>query len=356
MHGGLGSGRGRFGKEQAGAGVVAAMDDLQRPVDEMAAAGAPSFLGSGPLLAPGSGGDLLAVRGHAPLEALHRLVSQDVRALAPGESALALVLAPKGQVRGIMAVFPRTEDVLLLAPAGAGMGLAGELNRYLVLSRCRAEVLDTAAAVTILGERWAALAGAGAAEDLEGAGAGLVVDGQGEQEVWWLGRTLLGLSGAVAVAPREPGAQRLASLTARVPRVAGEVVELERIRRGWPTWGREITGTTLPPEVGLDRHAVSFTKGCYVGQETMARIDAYGHVNRALAGVIQEEGPGDLPDLPLGLAAVAGDRVRGQLTSAAVHPDHGVVGLALVRREFAQDGAVLHGGGRRFRVAAHPLW
>jgi folate-binding Fe-S cluster repair protein YgfZ len=96
------------------------MDDLHRSGGEMMGAAVLSLAGSGPLLAPGSGGDLLAVRGHTPVDALQRVVSQDLRTIPPGGAAFALVLAPKGQVRGVMVVFPRTEDVLLLAPPGGG--------------------------------------------------------------------------------------------------------------------------------------------------------------------------------------------------------------------------------------------
>lgn len=301
-----------------------------------------------PVLWEGPGGEVLVVRGEAPVEALHRVVSQDLRPLSVGDSRLALLLAPKGQVRGVMAVFPRREDVLLLAPEGAGEELAAALNRYLLLSRCRVEPVTPAAQFALFGAGWRRLAG--------NSGMDLVVEGSGDEEVWWLGRHVSGLPGAVAVAPGQGGARRLAALAAGLPPVAAEDVELARVNRGLPAWGKEITEATLPPEVGLEREAVSSSKGCYVGQEVMARIEAYGHVNRTLVGVVQNHGPEGVPALPLDLAPSGGDRSRGQLTSAVRHPDHGVVGLALVRREVAAPGTELSGSGRRFRVAALPLW
>ncbi len=98
-----------------------------------------------------------------------------------------------------------------------------------------------------------------------------------------------------------------------------EELEILRIERGIPAWGRELTPETLPHEAGLDRTAVDFHKGCYVGQEVVSRLESVGHANRLLHGFT-----GDFPARP-GLTVITQDgRTAGTLTSATQH-----FGLAL---------------------------
>jgi folate-binding protein YgfZ len=127
-------------------------------------------------------------------------------------------------------------------------------------------------------------------------------------------------------------------------------LELARIMGGMPAWGAELTDSVLPPEVGLDRTAVSGRKGCYIGQETMARIATYGHVNRILVAVREDAATAGRPVLPLALVSPSDGAAKGELTSWALHPALGGVGLAIVRRQAAEVDSVLQGGGRRLRV------
>ena len=138
--------------------------------------------------------------------------------------------------------------------------------------------------------------------------------------------------------------------------VSEEAVELARMRVGWPAWGAELTETVLPPEVGIDEESVSYSKGCYVGQETLARMRTYGHPTRGLAGLRQVSGSEEGPPLPLPLVAVGEEKARGSLTSWGWHPTLGGVGLALVRRDLMQPGTRLAGDGREFEVTPFPLW
>jgi folate-binding protein YgfZ len=295
---------------------------------------------------------LVRVAGNGHREALQRVLSQDVVDLPPGEGRLALLLAPKGQFRAIMAVFAGTEQSYLLAPAGRGAELSRALSTYLLLSRCNAELVPAAGAVAVLGLRWREIvAAAGCATLAEG---GWVAT----PGVLWFGRTLLGVPGAVAVA-QDPGglaALRDALGTAGAEPVSEGAVELARIRVGWPAWGAELTETVLPPEVGIEEETISYSKGCYVGQETIARMRTYGHPNRGLVGLRQLTGSAEKPALPVPLTAVGEERTRGSLTSWGLHPKHGGVGLALVRREMTEPGTRLAAGGREFEVRRPPLW
>ena len=245
-----------------------------------------------------------------------------------------------------MAVFGGAGETQLLAPPGRAAEVAGALSKFLMLSRCTAQA-DASAGVAVVGAAWLDAAAAGAADPAAVAGG----DADSGREALWFGRTMLGVAGATAVGPAW-GALHAAGGR----EVSREAIELLRIRHGVPAWGNELTGTTLPPEVGIEGEAISSTKGCYVGQETMARMATYGHPTRSLAGLRQVGGPLEPPELPLPLTAAGEDRPRASLTSWGLHPQHGGVGLALVRRELAVPGTHLASPGRVFEVASFPLW
>jgi folate-binding protein YgfZ len=118
--------------------------------------------------------------------------------------------------------------------------------------------------------------------------------------------------------------------------VPDETVECLRIAQGVPAWGSELSEDVLPPEVGLDRDAISYTKGCYVGQEVISRIKSIGHVNRQLVGVQLVEGP----SFSVGDEIVnAAGKAIGRLTSVCFQADkQRWIGLSLVRRDLAEPG------------------
>ena len=303
---------------------------------------------------PLAGGCLVRVSGSGHREALQRVLSQDVLAIPEGQGKLALLLAPKGQFQAIMAVFAAAGGTYILTPPGRAEEVARRLARYLMLSRCTAEPAGEAGVLAVLGAR-SAEAAAGAGTDL----AKLARGGWHESgEILWFGQTLLGVPGALAVA-REPAA--MAALEGHLAAggampLSEEAVQLARIRVGWPAWGAELTETVLPPEVGLESETISYSKGCYIGQETIARLQTYGHPNRGLVGLRQTAGGEAVPALPLPLGAAGETKARGALTSLARHPEIGGVGLALVRRELTQPGTILSGDGRTFEVTPFPLW
>lgn len=125
-------------------------------------------------------------------------------------------------------------------------------------------------------------------------------------------------------------------------------LETARIEAGLPRFGADMDGTNLPPEAGLDDRAVSYSKGCYVGQEVMARIRTYGRVAKALRGLRLPE---DLPALPnRGDKLFLGDKEAGYITSAAASPAlRANIALGYVRREANRIGTELlvETGGRR---------
>jgi folate-binding protein YgfZ len=248
----------------------------------------------------------VAVTGPGAEEYLDRMVSNDVSALGPGESCEALLLTPKARVIAPLVVLRRGhEDFLLLTEPELG-------------ERVRAELLRS---------RFAAKAEIGSEEHTSH-----VVFG-GERDLV-LNQHKVGIPTADY---GEPAAEVLdAELEATV---SADELELLRILAGTPAWGKEIDDRVLPAEAGLTDRAVSFTKGCYPGQEPIARLHYRGHANRGLRVLTLAE----LPELESELS-YEGKSV-GRITSAAPNGE-GAVALAYVRREVPED-AVLETGQSR---------
>ena len=131
-----------------------------------------------------------------------------------------------------------------------------------------------------------------------------------------------------------------------------QAMETFRIEAGWPRYGRDLTEDNLPQEVGRDRLAISFTKGCYLGQETVARIDSRGHVNRLLLGLVFAS-----PQVPKSGAELrAGTAVVGEVTSAAFCPArNAAVALGYVRRGHNEPGTSLDSAVGPATVVSLPM-
>jgi folate-binding protein YgfZ len=144
-------------------------------------------------------------------------------------------------------------------------------------------------------------------------------------------------------------AVRAALLQEGATPVSEEAAEIVRVERGRPRYGAELDDSTIPQEAGLNERAVSFTKGCYVGQETVARLFYRGKPNRHLRGLRLSE------PAPSGAGLRLGDRVVGHLASSLVSPTHGPIALALVRREAAVGDTVAVEGGASAEVVELPF-
>jgi folate-binding protein YgfZ len=238
---------------------------------------------------------------------LQRMLSNDVEALGPGESCEALLLTPKGRVIAPMTVWRRSADDYLLLTEPE---LAGRLRDELVRSRLAAKV------EIAVEEHVSALV---------------------------LGRE----APPGSVANRDYGVAAYEVLDDEPPNwtpVDDEELERLRIRARTPRFGRELDDRVLPAEAGLEERAISFTKGCYPGQEPVARLHYRGHANRSLRvlALTGEEAPAADAEL------VHEGKVVGRVTSAVSDPEEGVVALAYVRAEVPPD-AILEAAGREAR-------
>jgi folate-binding protein YgfZ len=124
--------------------------------------------------------------------------------------------------------------------------------------------------------------------------------------------------------------------------------EIVRVESGRPRFGIDLDQTVIPQEAGLNERAVSFTKGCYVGQETVARLYYRGRPNRRLLGVRLSE------PAPPGTELQLGEKVVGKLGSVVVSPKLGPIGLALIRRE-ANPGDTVRANGATALIVDVPF-
>jgi folate-binding protein YgfZ len=254
----------------------------------------------------------VSLRGPDAEDYLQRMVSNDVAALGTGESCDALLLTPKARVIALLRVLRRApEDFLLLTEPW----LAETVRAQLLRARFAAKV----------------------AIDVERHDSCLVLGDDAEPPT--------GALFAANVDYGVPGYELIdAEPPAGLPRLSELELEVLRIGAGTPRIGREVDDRVLPAEAGLVERAVSFTKGCYPGQEPIARLHYRGHVNRGLR-VLAIEGD-ELPEYDAGLTLDG--KAIGRVTSAAVGPDGDVVALAYVRREVPED-AELRLGDRAVR-------
>jgi folate-binding protein YgfZ len=209
------------------------------------------------------------VAGPDARDYLQRMVSNDVDALGVGDSCPALLLTAKARLIAPLVVWRRgDEDFLLFTEPELGEQVRSQLTRMRLRAQCEIEPEEHDSALVFGGD-------------------GIATDFPGASEVL------------------DSGLE---------PTLSDDELELRRIEAGVPRWGRELDDAILPAEAGLDETHISFSKGCYPGQEPIARLHFRGHVNRKLTVV-------ELDD----------DTTVERVTSRATRPDGSVVALAYVR-------------------------
>jgi tRNA-modifying protein YgfZ len=269
------------------------------------------------------------VRGSEAPDFLQGQVSNDVEALAPGEGCYATVLNHKGKLRTDLRIL-RGDDWFWLDTERIGHAVLEHMLRTYSLGR-DVQYEDVTGSRALY-----SLVGPAARERLD-------VAPPEEEDSFVTGEhglyvaTLLGVD--VIAAP---------GTALDVEPVAEEAAECVRIEAGRPRLGYDMDAETMPQEAGINDRAVSFTKGCYVGQETVARLHYKGKPNRHLRGLRLGE-PAER-----GTEIVLGEKVVGRLGSTCVSPRLGPIALALVRRE-AAPGATVEVGGVPAEVVALPF-
>ncbi len=262
------------------------------------------------------------VDGPDAVSFLHGLLSQDIASMTDGEARDALLLDKTGHVRvDLRVIRTEPESFTLLTEADSGDGLTALLDEYHFSEDVEILGPEPVDVVTFLDR-----------SDPFVAGADIVIPG--------------GLPGSVDAIG---DAATIVDANATTP-ADDEEVEALRIAAGRPRFGVDMTERTLVHEAGLQRRSVSFDKGCYLGQETVARVEYRGGVNKRLVGL-------RLPaSAAVGASIAAGERSVGTVTSVAVHPALGPIALATVRKEAEDGGEVtVEGLTEPARVVALPF-
>jgi tRNA-modifying protein YgfZ len=294
----------------------------------------------------------LALSGSGAVEFLNGQVTNELAELQPGEGRYAAFLTHKGKMLGdlrIVAVAGASTNAMPPAvgddaPAGAALELLLDTERVALQ-----ELFDMIrrfkvgydvelhkrtierGLLSLIGPESARVAGVENLPEAEHANAPIELDGIAALAV----RTDVGVDVLCDANDTERLAAALRARSAQP--VSEQAAECVRVEHGRPRFGIDIDQTTIPQEAGLNERAVSFTKGCYVGQETVARLHWRGKPNRHLRG-LRLSAPASSGD-----QLYLGERVVGQVGSFALSPHHGPIAMALVRREAEPGATVLVG-------------
>jgi folate-binding protein YgfZ len=291
----------------------------------------------------------LALTGSQTKSFLQGQVTNDVEALTSGQGCYAALLTPKGKMLGDLRILDASLQPVARSASGlAGKGDAGAVQ-LLLLDTERVALQELfnmirrfcigydvqlhkrtvqSGLVSLIGPGSEQAAGAMELPQAEHAHILGALDGVRVRMI----RTDLGID----LLCEADDTVRLASeLAARgVPTVSESAAECMRIEHGRPRYGIDLDDGVIPQEAGLNERAVSFTKGCYVGQETVARLYYRGKPNRHLRGLRLAE------PAPAGAEVSIGGRPVGRVTSVARSPALGPIALALIRREAPPGSAV----------------
>jgi folate-binding protein YgfZ len=293
------------------------------------------------------------VSGRDRVRWLNGMVSNNVRDLQPGHGVYAFVLNPQGHILGDLYIYNRGHDFVLETDAAQADKLYAHLKRFIIMDQVDFKPAEGWAAIGLQGSKAEQMLHAAGVElpalqrlqfsDVKfGASPATLVRGDhplsANHELWLTSDQAPALWGALVKAGATP--------------TGAEALELARIAAGIPRYGQDIRERDLPQETGQMR-ALSFTKGCYIGQEIVERIRARGSLHRGFSGFRMVEGPLPAP----GSKVQAACKDVGEITSAAMLPAlDGEIAVALgyVRKE-AGAGETVEIGTSKALVEALPF-
>jgi aminomethyltransferase len=299
----------------------------------------------------------VSVTGRDRQAFLQGMLTNDVKALQPGQGAPAAFLDAHGKVTVLLVVYVAADRVLIELPPRMTEKTLQTLDRYLISEKADFEAVDDAFAIL-------SLQGPGARpllERLTGATLELAPYAHVEAQVGGVPARVVNRAEGPApgfhcwVAAGQAKALEAALLAAGAVRAGAETLEVLRVEAGQPWFPQDVDDSVILPETRLES-LVSYTKGCYIGQETVARVKYRGHVNRALSGLVVE---GDrVPEA--GARVTAEGKEVGRITSAVRSIALGrPIALGYVRREHFEPGSavtVVDGSGEQpARVVALPF-
>jgi folate-binding protein YgfZ len=266
--------------------------------------------------------ELLRVTGPDCVSFVQGMVTNDVEKLGEGASVYAALLNPKGGMMGDVRVLRLGEALVLDTGAGFGAAVKAFLSKYLVSEEAELYDAPELALVGLMGPQ---------------ASAEIVAPSLASMPALW--------GGGVDVLVMRDTLKSLA-----LPKVDSDTLEVLRVEAGAPRYGVDMTEATIPLEAELQR-AINFQKGCYIGQEVIARATYRGHMNKKLSGLLL----GEASPAP-GAELKRGDKKVGFITSVVRSVARGQnIALGYVHRESVDAGTELEVEGQKAIVAALPF-
>ncbi|MGI8572842.1 MAG: YgfZ/GcvT domain-containing protein [Solirubrobacteraceae bacterium] len=287
----------------------------------------------------------LALSGAEAKSFLQGQVTNDIEALVEGAGCYAAFLTPKGKMLGDLRVLDAGDELLLDTERSALQALFNMIRRFSVGYDAELHKRTVQRGLlSLLGPSADALLAGSAPGRAEHSHRPVTIDAINARAI----RTDIGIDLLCDAADIVRLAETLHSIGAIT--VSEATAEIVRVERGRPRYGVDLDEGVIPQEAGLNERAVSFTKGCYVGQETVARLYYRGKPNRHLRGLRSDEPTAAGQELHLD------GRAMGRLTSAVSSPRLGWIALALVRREAPPGSRVAIGdSGRDAEVVELPF-
>ncbi len=288
----------------------------------------------------------IEISGSQAVATLNGLITNDVAALKPGHGQYAAALTAKGKIVADMIVLMLEDRLQIHTAPAAAPGLRGMLTKFVnPRFATHTDISGDTADLTLVGDGAAAVIARASNDSVS-------LEALNALAQFWHIRGMIGTASVTIVRLPEIGARGTSVYSVIAHRIhlddlrgalraAGAVdadasaMNVLRVESGYPEWGIDMDENTLPQEANLDDvHAVSYTKGCYIGQETVARIHFRGHVNRSLRRLTFADGP----EPPHGAVLQdAEHRSIGDVRSTARSEIAGTIGIGMVRREI-DDG------------------
>jgi len=270
----------------------------------------------------------LVVSGGEAAEYLQGQLTNDLEALSPGEGQYAALLDRKGHMQADMRVLRISAEEIWIDTEPEALAAA---RRHLEMYKIGREVAiadltGERAILSLIGPRSIEIAGTAPLPQHANATAG----------IGGVDCLAVGTAHGIDLIAKSSDADRLREVLGAggAVEIGPEVAEVVRIEAGTPRFGAEMSTETMPAEAGIVEQAISFTKGCYIGQEPVARLHYKGRPNRHLRGLELTA-----PAAP-GASLRLGEKEVGRIGSACISPARGPIALAIVRRE-AEPGAEL---------------
>lgn len=291
----------------------------------------------------------LYMRGADHLDFLHRMTSNDLHNLQIGHGLEAVFIEHRARILDLATCYRGPDTTALILSPDSRAAIPAWLDRFIFAEALKlADRTDETAMFELIGPQAAQLVTHTLNADLAKLQDHQLLDPQVADNLWLARTTGPGLRAFGPPATVEALWQRLAAAGAHP--IGAATWEILRVEQGLPLLGRELTQNYNPWEAGLGR-AIHLDKGCYIGQEVIARLDTYDKVKQHLVGL--RLSAAELPST--GQPLRDGARQVGRITSAVHSPNLGPIALAYVRRSACAEGTMLDAGGVQATVASLPF-